>query len=295
MMCPLCGDRSSDHPLVDTVNGHSIYLCPGCGVIYSDPMKSPGGKWYEDSPIYAFRGLPQSLTWPHKQFLKGSYGKNLLDIGCGTGAFLEQAVRLGYEGYGIDFDHHNVAIALKRPSLAHVYPLTLESFIHENPSATFDAVTFFEVLEHMEEPIGFLHSIRTILSKNGYIGLSVPNIHRALDTGFCDSPPHHLTRWNAQSLRNFIERQGFEVVRLSIEKLSLQEIAGYFKNIISFGVATGLAHKGLQAGDADNIRRAAFLLRFKQGIFQALAVPAYLLSLPFRLQGMYIFCLARAR
>lgn len=63
--------------------------------------------------------------------------------------------------------------------------------IHER----FDIISFFEVLEHLDNPVRFIEHIRGLLKPGGHIIPSVPNRNSFLDTlAESDYPPNHLTR-----------------------------------------------------------------------------------------------------
>jgi len=55
-----------------------------------------------------------------------------------------------------------------------VYRMTLEQA--ELPPATFDAVTLWDVLEHVADPLGFLTTCRCLLKPQGRLFLNVPNL-----------------------------------------------------------------------------------------------------------------------
>ena len=55
--------------------------------------------------------------------------------------------------------------------------------------------------------------------ERGYLAISCPNEARWQPTGriFVDYPPHHLTRWRPDTLRRFLENEGFEHVNTEVE------------------------------------------------------------------------------
>lgn len=153
-----------------------------------------------------------------------SSGK-LLDIGYGAGLFTSNDEKLGYDVTGIDFDLNAVNIARKKYSLKKVYAFSLNEFVSRF-TGKFDIISLFEVLEHLDNPIGVFQLIKKILKIGGYIAVSIPNKEREIDTYTkMELPPNHLTHWNEKSIRHLLSLFNFKIVKLEktvkIEGLSI--------------------------------------------------------------------------
>lgn len=298
MQCPICCERSGLN-LIEVWKEYKLYNCPSCDVVFSDPMKNPGSEWYEESEMYMMgKVLHQKIAWYHNQFLqeKKVYGEDLLDVGCGTGIFLKESQRLGYKVTGIDFDRENISIAQEHFGLRDVFSVTLEELIASHQNKKFDVITFFEVLEHIDNPGNFIKLIKTGLKAGGHIALSVPNRERFLDPlGDGDYPPNHLTRWNTSSLSSFLEKRGFEIIKVAVKKLTTDDLIGYIKTKIRFRIAHKLVLKGKTHNDQAIIHRAATLMKIKDTTLKLATIPlAPILSL-LKLQGTGLYCLARLK
>ena len=298
MQCPVCENKDVLN-LIETWKEYKLYHCHKCDVVFSDPMKNPGTEWYEKSEMYAVGKIIQvELSWHHKQFLSDNdfYGSMLLDIGCGRGIFLNEAKRKGYKVWGIDFDKDNIKIAKERYGLENVYVMSVEKLSNKFLQEKFDIISFFEVLEHLDNLSQFIEQIKKILKPKGYIVLSVPNRDRTLDTlGEYDYPPNHLTKWNKNCLTSFLERSGFEVVKSVVKKLDAEDVSLYLKSKIRFGITKRLARRGIDANKQDNIYMAANLMRSKNLVFKVLALPVIpILSIPL-LQGAGLYEVARLK
>lgn len=143
-------------------------------------------------------------------------GGNLLDVGCGDGAFLERAAESGYAPHGIDLDANSIKVARELRGLTNVECSTLQTYA-DKMNARFSTVTFFEVLEHQDDPAGFLGTIGNLLDNDGIICGSVPNrnrflssVDRRLDEG--DLPPHHFLWFSTKSLSGILERAGYKTI-----------------------------------------------------------------------------------
>lgn len=298
MKCNVCGTDVKAE-FIERYGSYTINRCPSCDVVFSDPMKNPGAQWYESSEMYAVgRVMHTEVAWQHRQFLDDPclYGKRLLDVGCGPGAFLKEASKKGYDVWGLDFDRENVAVAKRRFGLKNVYVKSIEELSRDFSGGKFDVVTFFEVLEHLDDPVKFMSEIRGILNPGGHIALSMPNRDRFLDPlGEGDYPPNHLTRWNRGCLTGFLERNGFEVVRFTVKSVDSSEVAGYLKSKIRFGIAKGMAKRGIGTKNDAGIRKAAALMKTKDMVFKGAASVFTPFLKVMNLRGGGLYALAKVR
>lgn len=84
-------------------------------------------------------------------------------------------------------------------------------------SRTFDAVTCFEVLEHVPDPVAMLTCMRKLVEPDGHLILSVPNVDDPymLEQPFPQSmPPIHINFFNKKSLAAALDRAGFAIERV---------------------------------------------------------------------------------
>ncbi len=295
--CPACGEEIIAE-FIERYDKYTLNRCPACDVIFSNPMENPGAEWYERSERYAVGKILPVHSWHHKQFLNNRefYGRRLLDIGCGTGIFLNKAREKGYEVWGIDFDKEAVRIAKERYRLNNVYVMDVESLFENFSQDRFDIISFFEVLEHLDNSIQFIRQIKNILKPRGYVAISVPNRERTLETmGDGDYPPNHLTRWNRYCLSAFLEQNGFKIVRCVVKKMDAEEVAGYLKAKIRFGIGKGLVMRGIEADKPEDIQRAATLMSCKDLIFKGLTLPLIPILSVLSLEGTGLYVLARLK
>ncbi len=118
-------------------------------------------------PHMPVRLLRQTLRWR-----PSALGGALLDIGCGDGAFLEEAAR-HFSVTGVEISPAQAERARQRvPAAAiHACPLT-EAPLTE---ASFDVVTQFSVLEHEWNPLQALAIAARVLKPGGVTIVKVPN------------------------------------------------------------------------------------------------------------------------
>jgi 2-polyprenyl-3-methyl-5-hydroxy-6-metoxy-1,4-benzoquinol methylase len=112
-----------------------------------------------DALIYKLPGLSADIS--------------ILDIGCGTGAWLDRLANQGFRNlHGIDLDIKQFATSQATCSQAN---LDYDDFDLDNQK--FDLITAIEVIEHLENPGRLLYHISSHLSDGGYFLMTTPNIH----------------------------------------------------------------------------------------------------------------------
>lgn len=228
IICPICEGR--DNKLIGTWGEYKILRCVNCEVEFAFPFKQAsaeeydhaysggGGGWRE---FYRQgrkrRSRFKDFTDVHKvvrEILKGLRGGKLLDAGCGRGGFLASMREYGFDVYGFDFSRVAVEYAKKRFGLEKVIVSSWKGL----PSdwRDFNIITALEVLEHLDDPFGFVKKAKEILAPNGWLILSVPNRERTGERSIYNVPgnypPNHLTRWSAKPLYILLERAGFQKI-----------------------------------------------------------------------------------
>ena len=84
----------------------------------------------------------------------------LLDIGCNYGIFLRLAREAGYEVCGIDISRPAVKYAREKLKLEVLHTTIKQARF---PTGSFDIITMFGVLEHLNDPLGDLKEIYRVL------------------------------------------------------------------------------------------------------------------------------------
>lgn len=219
MHCPLCTSSRTtccEDQHEDSGKKYTLYECSDCLVQFWDPMKNPGSEWYEnDTRYHGGDDHPLPANWNHKKtisFFSPQTGA-LLDVGCGKGGFLNYAQEKGWDVFGIDFDRKVTAVSEALVGKGRVEVDDVVSFAGRTEK-TFDLITFFDVLEHIDNHDAFMHAVRALLVPRGHIAMSMPHRGMAPWLNPHDLPPRHLTRWNGAALTQFLAWHGFETVCL---------------------------------------------------------------------------------
>lgn len=149
---------------------------------------------------------------------------HLLDVGCGTGVFLDMVRKRGWRGRGIEVS--TTAVRYARD----VFGLdVIEGSIESWPGdgETYDVVTMFDVLEHLRDPVEAVRKIRNRLRDGGILVLEVPNQEGLLDRaagvayrlGWRKPVSalynlHHLFYFSVRSLSRLLRDAGFGILEI---------------------------------------------------------------------------------
>ena len=196
-------------------NSYKLYKCSDCDFIFSIPMRAPSPRYYKEfTKLFGTTSHKSPIpNWRLKYLKNLSPNKKILDIGCGYGSFLVKAKTMGFNVSGMDFDNLKVHIAQKK-GLENISVSNFKEFYKKNHDKKYDIITCFHILEHLENPKEFVQMINNLLLPGGLFFIELPNKNRKLkeSSGIMDYPPHHLTRWSANSLKILLSNENFKVV-----------------------------------------------------------------------------------
>ena len=166
-----------------------------------------------------------------KKYLPPS-GQTILDFGCGRGESLAMYREAGYDVLGTDVDPECVTISRERGRAERLERSALEQFGRKS----FDAVTCFHVLEHVENPKQTLEELGSIARR--YVVVAVPNL-RSLTRIFARTVelrginPGHLQSWDHWHLRNLAEVHcGLRLVEWGFDASLLGGLSGLSSTLL---------------------------------------------------------------
>lgn len=120
-----------------------------------------------------YDSLDNKFRWKYfiKELLKLKSKGRILDIGCAYGFFLKHLEN--FERYGIDISEHAIKKAKNISGVKfYVHDIEKKTIFKNN---FFDAITAFDVLEHLNEPSKTLAEIRRLLKKDGVALFTFPD------------------------------------------------------------------------------------------------------------------------
>ncbi|PZO82020.1 MAG: hypothetical protein DI629_02540 [Mesorhizobium amorphae] len=191
--CPVCG--AAGHRTLATVDRrlkrlHTV-ACSACGLAYTDPMPTEAeldayyrGVYRLD---YQMAGSAPSERHRRKRLAEGRKrqaalggllreGSRTLDMGAGSGEFVELMLDAGYDAHG--FEPGALYSDAARGRIGERIRSATWQTADYGPE--FDLVSAFHVLEHLPDPVGALRRMRSWLRPGGLVYVEVPNTAKQL-------------------------------------------------------------------------------------------------------------------
>lgn len=243
--CAVC--RVDDAGQVFTKEGFTFVRCRQCGLVYVNPQCATE-KLIESYEVNASLDywVDVLLSQGEQEYDVNKFtqacedlealcpGRRVLDVGCSIALFLKIAKERGWDTVGLELNRKAVKHAVEvygldvRPQLLHEADFAPESF---------DAVTLWEVLEHVSDPRDVLQQCAQALKPGGVLAILVPN-RDALSARImrshcsCFGGRNHLWYFDIRTLSTLLAQVGFEVIRADTHLHQVQEILTYlnYKN-----------------------------------------------------------------
>ena len=233
--CPLCEEtgartvyRLPKERLFPT-RSDSVVACSGCGHRYLYPLPDDQElqEIYKSDAYWSMDYFNGHLEDYEKglselEQVAPSRGE-LLDVGCASGVFLNLARTRGWHSTGIDPSQYASRRAEERFGLSVIVGVLGDASFSEG---RFDAVTLWDVLEHLRAPSVSLREIWRILKPGGHLVIQTNNVKSLLyevgdwsyrlSLGRMQSPvarlypSYHLHYFTEETLKRFLERNGFK-------------------------------------------------------------------------------------
>lgn len=227
--CPLCNSKiyTQKYPQ----HYPRIVTCKICRLIYTNPrlkskfLKELYSEEYfknDHSSVLGYSNYLQDKENIIKTFDKRlskietfvPLGK-LLDVGCATGFFMHSAKMRGWKVEGVEISQYAASYARERYGFkVHVGDISQIDL----PANTYDLITLWDVIEHLENPIETLKRLKRVLKKNGLLVFSTPNAlslpakltkHKWMGYKLSDE---HLTYFSKRTVDLLLKKAEFSLV-----------------------------------------------------------------------------------
>jgi 2-polyprenyl-3-methyl-5-hydroxy-6-metoxy-1,4-benzoquinol methylase len=175
-------------------------------------------------------------------------GGAILDLGCSSGGFLSTMSARLWKLHGIELEESTAARARSRTGAEVFVGDIMEAPF---PAATFDAITCFDVLEHVYDPRAFLTKIQHWLKPGGIFYTMLPNIEswEAVTFGsywYGLELPRHLFHFSPRSLRYLLRSLNYREVYLRTSATTyIERSMGYLADEASQKLGI---HRSAQSG-----------------------------------------------
>ena len=146
----------------------------------------------------------------------------ILDIGCGIGYFLEEAIKKDWEVYGTEFTDEAMNICSSKGIKMQRGILNPNNY----EPGYFDVITSFEVIEHINNPVEEANNIYSLLRKKGIFYFTTPNF-RSFSKNLLKenwniiSYPEHLSYYTPKTITKILKQAGFKKLSIKTTGISL--------------------------------------------------------------------------
>ena len=246
--CPICDNAKFQNKLIcmdHAVSGESfaIVKCIQCELLITNPRPDPDSlpNYYDSKNYISHTGKGNNLvnflykiirriTIRGKVKLIGNLStggkKMLLDIGCGTGNFLDACGDRGWNIHGVEPNEKARKIAENLTGIE-IFPDV------SSLNSKFDIITLWHVLEHFEDLDEIMKELNRLLHRNGRLVIAVPN-HRSLDQNLYKEfwaawdVPRHMFHFSTETIRKLVRKY-----QMKIEKVLPMKWDAYYVSMLS--------------------------------------------------------------
>ncbi len=197
-----------------------IVECHNCGLVYTNPRPRRASikHNYEivEDPLYLEERHAREITFrkhlrKFEKFTGPAAGRSLLDVGAYLGVFVEEAIASGWDAQGVEPSLWATQYAAGRG--LNVQRGTLEEI--DLPSESLDAVTMWDVIEHVGDPLAELRHMYRILKPGGWIAIHTMDIDsifaRLMGARWPWLMEMHIYYFSRRTLADMIQKAGFQV------------------------------------------------------------------------------------
>lgn len=247
--CLSCGSR--EHSPIFTRNGYELVRCGACQLAYirNPPSQDVLEHLYSFADEYHSEFADSATA--REQFLKRgrlylrylskhARSGRLLDLGCSAGFFMKVARDSGWTVAGLEFSRDSAAVGRRLYGLD-IAPGSLCDC--DLPEHSFDAITLWDVIEHLPDPMAAMRRAHALLKPGGLVGISTPDIDglypqaslpigRLINYWTHAEPPAHLTQFSTKTLSSLMHRAGFEVVETISRRIPLSYSFGAWHELM---------------------------------------------------------------
>ena len=232
--CPVCFNKNLVNKLhcIDHTTSKekfTIVSCETCDFTFTNarPKDESLGDYYKSDMYISHTNSGKGLfNWMYQSVRKYAIGTKLtllksvtdvgchLDIGCGTGEFLNACQQAGFKAEGVEPAKLAREQAINNYNLLVSEDTDLEQFKND----TFDSISMWHVLEHVPILIRTVTEIKRILNNKGKVIIAVPN-HKSWDASYYGKfwaawdVPIHLWHFSKETIELLFNKNGFKLIK----------------------------------------------------------------------------------
>lgn len=223
-----------------------IVRCNRCGYIYANP------RWSDDHLLDAYTAVEDSTYVEERQGRELTFtrhleamekrigkanGRSLLDVGAYVGIFVETARNAGWNAMGVE--PSNWAAQLAQQDGIPVICGTQDS--PELADKTFDVITMWDVIEHVDDPSAEMEKAYQMLNPGGWLVVHTMDVDslaaKLLKSRWPWYMDMHIHYFSQRTMRQMLEKNGYSVVWSGVQ--------GRFLTMSYLGTRVAAWHTGL--------------------------------------------------
>ncbi len=246
-ICPICSGKTFRPYLTSTDyttsgNDFNIVQCTNCSFAITNPRpdKSEIGEYYKSQSYISHTGgsnslidriylLARSRSLKRKRKLIEKYSNklSLLDYGCGTGEFLNECIKQGWIGNGIEPSKE------ARSKAEELNKKPIYSDISQVIENQFNTITLWHVLEHVHELNLTLEKLTQSLAVNGTVFIAVPNptswdANKYGKNWAAYDVPRHLWHFSKKNMTQLLSNHS-----LTVKEVIPMKLDAYYVSLLS--------------------------------------------------------------
>lgn len=202
----------------EALPGGTLWRCSDCHFLFRDPILTASryAELYRagNAEVWESQAVRPDFDLVSRDIAEHTQGTDVLEVGCYTGRLLASLPKR-YRLHGIEPNRTAARIAESRG--IHIVAETFSQLSGLNDK--FDAIIACDVIEHLEDPLGFLDGLRSHLAPGGRLLISTGNSDAWLwrlcgaNYWYCYFP-EHISFVGRRWLRLMAGRAGLQVTRL---------------------------------------------------------------------------------
>jgi len=233
--CPVCGlaDIKNVFAVKDhTVSGQTFTImeCASCSLRFTQdvPDTNSIAPYYKAEEYIShtdtskglinriYKGVRKRTLRKKRKLIVRQTGMQkgtLLDVGSGTGSFVNEMKQHGWQAIGLEPDDGAREVAKQQ------YRIALEdtTAFYGLQKDSFDAITLWHVLEHVHDLAAYVQQLKNVLKEQGKLFIAVPNYTSADATVYKEywaayDVPRHLYHFSPAAMKILLEKYGLRIV-----------------------------------------------------------------------------------
>lgn len=222
--CLICNDPSLR--VLSRYEKDHLVKCSNCGFVFASSIPSESAliHHYEG---YGRRNYLSPITVKRYYELLSTFEKfrstgKLIDVGCGIGYFLSVAKEQNWKVHGTEFTDEAVRICREKGISMEQGKLNPAKY----ETGSFDVITSFEVMEHINNPREEVQLFHSLLRKGGAVYVTTPNFNSLSRILLKEkwnvlAYPEHLCYYTVSTLQRLFTDSGFSLLKIETTGISI--------------------------------------------------------------------------